>query len=299
MDSPQKILVINDQLEGLQHALGKAALIEHYTGCEVEVAEVIWDHIEEEPIPAKDKANLIEAFVAADRHGLQNLLEPYKDRIAWSEARVLWNKRADEGILEEIEHQHANLLIKPAGTHSLGDFLHAPLDWRLIREASCPVLISKSDSWQTGGTLLAAVDIADEAHDTLSREVLRAAGLMADILDAQLHVVCVYSDLGQSVSALQVAMDYEGIKEDMRKARQERLLSTLQQLDVQGAELHLLEGKPPQVISRLAKELNPTVTVMGTAARKGLGKLLIGNTAEDTLSLLPGDILTVRVVDRA
>jgi len=296
MDSPTKTLVINDRLEGLEKALGKVALIEHYTGCEVEVAEVIWDHIEEEPIPDQDKANLIEAFVAADRHGLQNLLEPYQDRIAWSEARVLWSKRADDAIMHEAEHQGANLLIKPAGAHSLGDYLYAPLDWRLIREAPCPVLISKSNSWNTGGNVLTAVDIADEAHEELSREVLRAGDLMARILDAQLHVVCVYSDLGQSVNALQVAMDYEGIKQDMRQARQERLLTTLEQLQVQGAELHILEGKPPHVISHLAKELSATVTVMGTAARKGLGKLLIGNTAEDTLSLLEGDVLTVRVV---
>jgi universal stress protein E len=297
MDSPNKTLVINDQLEGLETALGKAALIEHYTGCEVEVAEVIWDHIEEEPIPDQDKANLIEAFVAADRHGLQNLLEPYQDRIAWSEARVLWNKRADEGILQEVNGQHIDLLIKPAGAMGLGAYLNAPLDWRLIREAACPVLISKSNSWQTGGTVLGAVDIADDAHEALSRGVLRAAHLMAQILNAELHIVCVYSDLGQSVNALQVAMDYEGIKQDMRQARQDHLLSTLEELGIEGAELHVLEGKPPQVISRLAEELDATVTVMGTAARKGLGKLLIGNTAEDTLSLLPGDILTVRVTN--
>lgn len=295
MDSPTKTLVINDQLEGLHKALGKAALIEHYTGCEVEVAEVIWDHIEEEPIPDQDKANLIEAFVAADRHGLQNLLEPYQDRIAWSEAKVLWSKRADEAILHEAQQQSANLLIKPAGAHGLGDLLQAPLDWRLIREAPCPVLISKSTSWSIGGNVLAAVDIADDAHEQLSREVLRAGDLMAKILDAQLHVVCVYSDLGQSVNALQVAMDYEGIKQDMRQARQDRLVTTLEQLEIQDAELHLLEGKPPHAISHLAKELTPTVTVMGTAARKGLGKLLIGNTAEDTLSLIEGDVLTVRV----
>ncbi len=299
MDSPTKTLVINDQLEGLESALAKAALIEHYTGCEVEVAEVIWDHIEEEPIPDPDKANLIEAFVAADRHGLHNLLAPYRDRIAWSEAKVLWSKRTDDAILQEAQNVNANLLIKPAGAHSLGDFLHAPLDWRLIREAPCPVLISKSSGWNTGGNVLAAVDVADEAHEQLSREVLRAGDLMAKILDAQLHVVCVYSDLGQSVNALQVAMDYEGIKQDMRQARQERLISTLEQLQVDGAELHILEGKPPHVISRLAKELVSTVTVMGTAARKGLGKLLIGNTAEDTLSLLEGDVLTIRVVNDA
>ena len=165
----------------------------------------------------------------------------------------------------------------------------------MIREAPCPVLISKSSSWSTGGNVLAAVDIADDAHEQLSREVLRAGDLMAKILDARLHVVCVYSDLGQSVNALQVAMDYEGIKQDMRQARQDHLLNTLEELQVEDAELHILEGKPPHVISRLARELTPTVTVMGTAARTGLGRLLLGNTAEDTLSLLEGDVLTVRV----
>ena len=295
MQSPKKILVVNDSLEGIEAALSKAAIIEHYTGSEVEVAEVIWDFIEDEPIPAVEKANLIEAFVAADRHGLQDLLAPYKERIAWSEARVLWNKRTDEAILQETTSQHIDLLIKPGGVHKLGDYLNAPLDWRLIRESTCPVLISKSTQWDTDGNILAAVDVADDNHADLTLEVLRAGHLLSQILGAQLHVVCVYSDLGQSVNALQVAMDYEGIKEDMRQARQEKLLQALEALDISGAQLHLLEGKPAPVVSHLAQELNATVTVMGTAARKGLGKLLIGNTAEDTLGMLQGDVLTVRV----
>jgi len=296
MDSPKRTLVINDKLVGIEAALGKAALIEHYTGCEVEVAEVIWDFIEDEPIPDVQKANLIEAFVAADRHSLKALLKPYEDRIAWSEARVLWNKRADEEILQEINRQRIDLVIKPSGSHSLSDYLYAPLDWRLIREATCPVLISKASSWQTGGAVLAAVDIADASHTELSNEVLRAAGLMAQLLNADLHVACVYSDLGQSVSALQVAMDYEGIKQDMRATREQRLSDALARLGLENVQMHVLEGKPAQVIAALEQELTPTLTVMGTAARKGLGKLLLGNTAEDALSRLRGDVLTVRIV---
>lgn len=296
MDAPRKILVINDRLAGLETALAKAALVEHYTGAEVEVAEVIWDFIEEEPIPEPEKANLIEAFIAADRHGLNNLLAPYKDRIAWSEARVLWNKRADEAILQEVVNQNFDLLIKPGAPHRLGDYLNAPLDWRLIREAPCPVLISKSAAWQTGGTVLAAVDVADEAHSELNDKVLRAGELTAKILDASLHVVCVYSDLGQSVNALQVAMDYQGIKEDMKNARAEGLAQALERLNIDQVTPHILEGKPAAVIANLEHELAPTLTVMGTAARKGLGKLLIGNTAEDTLARLQGDALTVRII---
>jgi len=296
MDSPKRTLVVNDKLDGIQAALGKAALIEHYTGSEVEVAEVIWDFIEDEPIPPVEKANLIEAFVAADRHSLKALLQPYNERIAWSEARVLWNKRADEEILQEINRQRIDLIIKPSGNHSLSDYLYAPLDWRLIREATCPVLISKSAAWHTGGSVLAAVDIADEGHTALSQEVLRTGGLMAQILAAELHVVCVYSDLGQSVSALQVAMDYEGIKQDMRVSREQRLSETLTGLGLEDAQMHVVEGKPAQVIAALEQELAPTLTIMGTAARKGLGKLLLGNTAEDALNRLRGDVLTVRIV---
>ena len=117
---------------------------------------------------------------------------------------------------------------------------------------------------------------------------------MAQILDAQLHVVCVYSDLGQSVNALQVAMDYVGIKADMRQARQEKLQTTLAQLDLEDVEVHLLEGKPASMIANLERTLGPTITVMGTAARKGLSKLVLGNTAEDVLGRLQGDVLTLR-----
>lgn len=294
MSTLSKIIVVNDRLDGIAPALSKAALLEHYTAAEVEVAEVIWDYIEEQPLPEVEKANLIEAFMAADRHALKRLLEPYRERIAWSECRVLWNKRPDEAMLQEAKIEQADLLIKPGVEHSLGDYLHAPLDWRLIRESPCPVLISKSNGWHTGGQVLAAVDVADQEHVELTNEVLSKANLIATVLDAQLHVVCVYSDLGQSVNALQVAMDYDGIKKDMREAREQALAKVLNDLDMQNVVVHVEEGKPATMIANLAKQLNPTVTVMGTAARKGLSKLFVGNTAEDTLNRLSGDVLTVR-----
>lgn len=295
MSTLSKIIVVNDRLDGIEPALSKAALLEHYTAAEVEVAEVIWDYIEEQPLPEVEKANLIEAFMAADRHALNRLLEPYRERIAWSEARVLWNKRPDEAMLQEAKTQQADLLIKPGMEHSLGDYLHAPLDWRLIRESACPVLISKSNAWQPGGDVLAAVDVADQEHAELTNQILDYANLIATTLDAQLHVVCVYSDLGQSVNALQVAMDYDGIKKDMREAREQALATVLDDLSLNNVVVHIEEGKPAVAIANLANHLKPTVTVMGTAARKGLGKLFVGNTAEDTLNRLSGDVLTVRV----
>ena len=67
METLNRVLVVNDQLDGLEEALTKAALLEHYSGCSVEVAETLWDSLEEELIPQPDKANLIAALVAAER----------------------------------------------------------------------------------------------------------------------------------------------------------------------------------------------------------------------------------------
>ena len=44
-----------------------------------------------------------------------------------------------------------------------------------------------------------------------------------------------------------------------------------------------------------AEELQPTITVLGTHARGGLKKLVLGNTVESTLPHLQGDVLTLRL----
>ena len=91
----------------------------------------------------------------------------------------------------------------------------------------------------------------------------------------------------------QVAMDYAGIKEDMRAAREASLTELLAALAIEPDEIHLHEGSPPKVIKQVADHLGATVTVIGTAARSAISKIVLGNTSEDVLSKLDGDILTV------
>ena len=294
MNKLSRILVVNDEKNGLEIALTKAATVEHFTGAEVEVAEVIWDHVEEEAIPSSHKTKVIEALLATEQRELQKLLDQFKDRIAWGDAQVLWDKRSLDVILREISQRQIDLLIKPAKPHAFGHFIHAPLDWQLIRNAPCPVLMSKSDHWEQGGVVLAAVDVADEVHNDLTDKVLNVAQQMSAILGATLHVVCVYSDLGQTIGDYQVAMDYAGIKADMRQARADTLAQTLQRLGIEQAETHFLEGKAHKRIAGLAQELAANVTVIGTSARSGLSRLMLGNTSENTLALIQGDVLTVR-----
>lgn len=296
--SYRKLLIANDSLTGIDVALAKAAVIEHYSGAAVEVAEVIYDTIAEEPeavLPRPQQATLIEGLKSAERNGLRKLLEPYQARVADISCSVIWNKQAAEGILAAL--QGVDLLIKPMSRHKmLLDRLQAPLDWALMRHAHCPVLISKQD-WQEARHVVAAVDAADTAHTELNRLILVNARNLAEILGCDLHVVAAYPSLGQTVNELQVAMDYAGIKRDMRESRAAIIDELIQRVDAKVSEVHLIEGRAKEVIPRMANDLGATITVLGSAARKGLSQLIIGNTAEAIIGELKGDIMTVREID--
>jgi len=290
-----RLLIANDSLTGMDIALNKAAIIEHYTGAELMLAEVIYDTIAEEPpevLPPQQQAVLIEGLKAAERNGLEQLVAPYRDRVASIDHEVLWNKNATTGIIEHLAD--FDLLIKPVSQHTqLVDRLNAPLDWSLMRSAECPVLISKQD-WRDTSVLVAAVDAADTDHQPLNQQILIVANDLANVLGAKLHVVCAYPSLGQKRGELQVAMDYDGIKADMRDSRDHLIHGLISELNIEVAEIHLLEGKPGAVIPATANELGAAVTVLGTAARRGLSQLIIGNTAERIIEALHGDVVTVR-----
>jgi len=291
----KKVLVANDKLEGLELALPKAAMIEHYSGAAIDILTVVYDTIAEEPqtiLPAAEKANLIEGLKAAERRGLRRLIEPYVEKVAEIDTRVLWEKNTAEGILSQLDD--VDFLIKPISRHhGVMDRLHAPLDWALTRSAPCPVLISKK-TWVEPNVVLAALDAGDESHQSLNRAILSTAANLSRILGCDLQVVSAYPSLGQSVNELQVAMDYEGIKADMRETRQALIDALISELDAPVSEVHLLEGHARDAIPALANEMNAVLTVLGTAARRGLSQLILGNTAEAIIGALEGDLVTIR-----
>jgi universal stress protein E len=294
----RRVMVANDSQDGMERALEKAAQIAHHSGAEVMVLETIYDRIAEEPaeiLPRHEQARLMEALKAAERVALHRLVEPLAARRAAVETRLVWAKNAAEAITGAAAEWKADLLIKPVCVHHrIADYFHTPLDWALTRDASCAVLISKGMPWTPPRPVLAAVDVADDSHHALSGEVLRTGALLAHMLGTKLHVATAYPDLGQSVNELQVATDFAGIKADMWRSRRNRLVAMLDELGLAASEIHVLEGKPAKVIPVLEHDLDPALTVLGTAARRGLTKLVIGNTAEDLVGRLQADLVTVR-----
>ena len=163
------ILLASDSLAGMDVALEKAAMVEHYSGADVCVTEVIYDTIAEEPpkvVTPEQQSRLIEALKAAERNGLRSLTEPYAERIASIQTRVLWSKHAADGVLQAQAESGAELIIKPVSQHGgLTDYIHTPLDWSIMRAAPCAVLVSKKPDWAEPEQVLAAIDVADARHE--------------------------------------------------------------------------------------------------------------------------------------
>ena len=292
------LLIANDSLAGMRNALDKAAFVEHYTGAKISVAEVVYALVVEESpngLTVPQQVQMIEALKAAERNGLRNLVEPFQTRVATADVRLLWNKNSAHALIRAAYESHADLIIKPISEHStLGDFVHTPLDWSLMRDSPCAVLISKDKPWGNPAHILAAIDATDDSNEDLTREILVTATTLACVLGTDMHLVCVYPDFGQTVNQYQVATDYVGIKEDMKQSREHAIGEWIDKLELTVAAVHVVEGKPAPTIAKLANSIGIDIVVLGTAARTGLKKMLLGNTAEDIIGRLTCDIVTVR-----
>lgn len=297
-----RILLAGDDRDALVQALAKVERLEHFTGAEITIVQVVYDYIAEEPAQHEtvDEHNaLIARFTEADLKALERLIEPFRARVAALEPRVIWSKNTADGIIGLARAEAAELIVKPVTSDdSLVDWVRTPTDWSLLRESPCPVLFTKpGERWDAQRCVLAAVDVADAAHERLNHLVLEHGARVAEILDAPLHVVCAYPTLGQTFSEYQVADDFRGLKSTMRERRERALSELCAEVGATISRADVVEGHPARAICDAAVSMNAQIAVLGTSARSGLGKLLIGNTAEQIVHRLHCDVMTVRLPD--
>ena len=127
MNKLEKILIANDDLKGMDAAISKAEILEHFSGTEVEVAQVVWDAIEEEEdLETDEREQLVVAFTAAERAALAAIMKSHRSKMASIKERVLWNRRSADAILNEIDTHKPDLLIKPIGKFGLTSLIHTP-----------------------------------------------------------------------------------------------------------------------------------------------------------------------------
>lgn len=200
------------------------------------------------------------------------------------------NRNLDDVIEAAKTH---DLVIKPANEkRSKLRIDVANEDRKLIRNCTCPVWIVKPRSPHQRLRILAAVDLdAGGLESPSARSIMAHATALAQKRNAILHIVHAWQIRREL--ELRGRMNVTGLLKEMRKAHRKQLEMLLDEYRFPGAVVHLMKGRPSEVIPTLVERRGIDLVVVGGEPRTGLKRLFPRNSAERLLGSLNCSLLVV------
>ena len=128
-----------------------------------------------------------------------------------------------------------------------------------------------------------------------SLHALHVADEIADKFNSQLQILHVIYDMVAYADAAAVTNWYPAMYVDLEKAAKEELHKVAKKVKfAKDPQLVVRRGVEETEIIRYADEQKADLIVMGTHGRTGVGRLLLGSTAEQVLRHAHCPVLTVR-----
>ena len=204
-------------------------------------------------------------------------------------------------VVRAVQRNAHDLVIKVAEHDSgLVSSLFGSTDMHLMRKCPCPVWIDRAGDEPGYHRILAAVDPFDDESGNLQRMILDLATSLSEREHATLDVVHVWEMPGESMLAngrARISRTELDLLLDATKTSHSEALDDLlspYNLSTGSDNVHLLKGRPAQIISNFSSKQELDLIVMGTLGRVGIAGLFIGNTAEDVLREAQTAVLTVK-----
>lgn len=238
-------------------------------------------------------------LVCAKTNGHSNALHAVQDRLTQEgyevSAQQAWHDNACKTILAIQQAEGCSLVIKQQHKDGpLKKSLLTPEDWQLLRQSSCPVLMAKSTSSWTGGTILTAIDAGsdDVEHRLLQVGILSHGHDLALRANASLHMMSAHP-----YPMLSARDPIFQLKEEIEHFYHEQCKTYQDEFEISDECLHIEEGPAEVLIPGIAHRLGAALTILGSVGRSGLSGALLGNTAETVLDALESDVLVLKPGD--
>ncbi len=203
-----------------------------------------------------------------------------------------------KAIVREVARADHDLLALAASTPGMVQTVGTTAA-RLVRECPCPTLLARS-SRRRGRRVLVAIDTGplNRWNAGLNALLLETAIAMAEIEKSALHVLHAWEMYDQRY-LLRAGIKIDEMAQFESKAREEMLHNLRRTVApyrrrLSAKHVHLERGAPRKVIPAFAVKHGIELLVVGTAARSGLARRLIGNTAEVLVHEMPCAVLVVR-----
>ncbi len=302
MEQLNRILVIYDETHHQQTALLRALELARKTGVSIHIVSTLYTTLNfiNGEILVETEELLRERLIARRNADIEELLASLDTDSLEISAEVIWTPVAHTGISEHCSKNDYDLLIKTATKHfRLEGFIHTPLDWHLLRDCPCPVLIVTEEAWPSGSTILAAIDVldAEDEHQALNKRILGTATFMGKLLDDKVHAASACPPLPILVDMEYAAIDPNTYLDKMQQSAADKGRDAVLQAGLNEDQFHVVIGNPEMAISKLADELDSRMIVLGTVARSGFKGYMIGNTAEQILYYMNCDVLAIKPND--
>ena len=211
-----------------------------------------------------------------------------------------------EVVLGQIKEQHYDLVIKAAQpSHSASDRLFGSDDMHLMRMCPTPVWIKRPDTQSGPMRILAAVELVHQGEECgLEDDVLEVAADLAKSQGGELHIIHAWHSGWEKHFSDHEDFENWMPKDEMGKRVKkvhadvkqwfEKAVTTHQQKGVTTKSHLVEEDDPVKAIIDTANSEQIDLLVIGSAGRRGLEGLLIGNTAETLLHSTKRSVLAVR-----
>ena len=248
-------------------------------------------------LSSAERDEMREGVLQGRKEWLKDLLVPYQHASFNFQIKVVWHSRPFEAIIQEVQDNHHDLVIKSSHKHSaIQTFIFTPTDWHLLRKCPCPVLLVKEREWPMGGNVLAAVNCAtdDKEQVALNNKVIGESAEVARLLTAQLHLVNAYPITPVNMALELPDFDPNAYNAAVKRHHEKAMLEYAERFNLDHSVLHLEEGLAEEVIPQCADTINASLVILGTVGRTGLSAALLGNTAEQVVDKLSCDILVLR-----
>jgi universal stress protein E len=278
------ILVVIDPEESTHTALERIKEIPPTADVDYKVAL----YFDTTPVTAKQAdANALRESIADKNKWLENLVAPYLSTGYRITTEVIQIHRLYEEIIKSSRKYHADFVFKPVRQHGpLKRMFYTSTDWNLIRMCPTSLLLVSDQGSIRDIPVIASVNIGDEdpAHQELNRIVLQRATALAEVLEAEVHLIYAYGPavvMGGGADP----MAYQ-ITKDKHDAEFEKMKAPADANNILESNTKLREGAPDAVMTEYGEEVGAGIIVLGTVARSGAAGVFIGNTAESVLEKL-------------
>lgn len=280
------ILVATDLSERSNPAIDRAARLMRGLGGRWALV-----HIVDNDAPAELTARHVEHAktllkASAERLGGQIGVEP---------EIIVTSGDVEPTILEAAQRFSADLLVVGAHRKSaLRDFFLGTTVERVIRSSRLPVLRVARPALRDYVRSLVAIDLSPVSLDAL-RTACRLGVLQGQDFDV-VHA----AELVPVGAMAEVVPDPRLVDEMLAEAKRKAQAHLAQiQPSIAEQRLYVREGEPRRVIGDHLQFTDADLLVVGTHARSGVQRLMIGSVASSLLASLDCDILTVPpMVDR-